>query len=324
MKNIIKRVISGVLIALCLIFIRSCEVKAETYGNIGTYSLNKTADFTLSQTSLDITNTNTNLLKNVGKGVVIFGITAISGVNNFPPRPVTSVALKDNAGNLFQCDIGNSTYEDNTSIVIDQVITATCYVNITGSNNYLTLIRVNSVSSGGQTLTIKTSNYLTFVGEYVPNYDSIISAIQSVTIQQQQINTSINNQTTAIENQTTATQEQTDFLKDTSTPDSSEYDFSSNNANNGVINQLVTMPITLTQAFLNGFNGGCSPYNLGNLLGTDLILPCIYPNQYLGAVWNIIDVIISGLFIYVFGKRLVKIFNDVTNMKENQIDEVFD
>ena len=84
------------------------------------------------------------------------------------------------------------------------------------------------------------------------------------------------------------------------------------------------MPITLTQAFLNGFNGSCTPFNLGNLMGTDLIIPCINPGSYLGTIWNIIDIIISGVFIYIFGKRLVKIFNDVTNMKENQIDEVFD
>jgi len=107
--------------------------------------------------------------------------------------------------------------------------------------------------------------------------------------------------------------------------DTSGYgNLSNNNAQNGVINQLVTMPITLAQSYLNGFNSSCSPFSLGTLYGEELILPCINPGNYLGNLWNVIDVIISGIFIFVFGKKLVKIFNDVTNLKENQVNEVFD
>ena len=53
-------------------------------------------------------------------------------------------------------------------------------------------------------------------------------------------------------------------LTDETGPDSSKYsNLSQNNANNGVINSLVTLPINLARSYLNGFNSTCSPYNIG-------------------------------------------------------------
>lgn len=127
------------------------------------------------------------------------------------------------------------------------------------------------------------------------------------------------------EKTTQAIKDMTDTIKSEDSPSDSQYSsLSDNNANNGVINQLITMPITLAQSYLNGFNSSCTPFRLGTLYGEELILPCINPQNYLGAMWSVIDVIISGIFIFVFGKKLVKIFNDVTNLKENQVNEVFD
>lgn len=161
--------------------------------------------------------------------------------------------------------------------------------------------------------------------------DVIGGSINNLNTQIQNQTTAINNQTQKIEQQTKKIEQQTqvqketnNLIKDESAPSDSQYSsLSNNNAQNGVINQLITMPITLAQSYLNGFNSSCNPFNLGNLYGADLILPCINPANYLGSIWSVIDVIISGIFIFVFGKKLVKIFNDVTNLKENQVNEVF-
>lgn len=154
--------------------------------------------------------------------------------------------------------------------------------------------------------------------------NTIINQNQTQINQNNQIIQEEKNTQTKIDNNTNAINNVNDTLTDDSVPDMGDYDFSSNNAQNGVINNLILMPINLIRAFNNGFNSSCSQFNLGSLYGTNLYLPCINPGDYLGNIWSVIDVIISGIFIYVFGKKCVKIFNDITNLKENQVDEVFD
>lgn len=198
------------------------------------------------------------------------------------------------------------------------------------------------------TLTSSTS----YVNIYFQNYDQLLStpmdiylarywdvarsgtidALYQLIDLERTGNTIANSQSNAIQTQTEEIKKQTQAIKDMNdtiksedAPSDSQYrSLSDNNANNGVINQLITMPITLAQSYLNGFNSSCTPFRLGTLYGEELILPCINPQNYLGAIWSVIDVIISGIFIFVFGKKLVKIFNDVTNLKENQVNEVFD
>lgn len=89
---------------------------------------------------------------------------------------------------------------------------------------------------------------------------------------------------------------------------------------NGVITQLITLPISLFQKVLSSINGTCQEYNLGNLFGTDLTLPCVNISNYLGAtLWNVIDVLFSGLFVLVISKKMIKVFNNFTSMEEGDV-----
>lgn len=89
---------------------------------------------------------------------------------------------------------------------------------------------------------------------------------------------------------------------------------------NGTITQLITLPITLYSAILNNINGTCKPFNLGNLFGANLSLPCINLGNYLGnTLWTMIDIIISGFAVYFIAKKLVKVFNNVSSMKEGDV-----
>lgn len=109
---------------------------------------------------------------------------------------------------------------------------------------------------------------------------------------------------------------------DVDSPDTSKW--SGVNASDGPISNMVLMPITLLNAYINGINGSCTSFNLGNLYGTDIIFPCIDISNYLGStLWNIIDVLFSGFMIFMIGKKFVKIFNDFTNLKDNQVDELY-
>lgn len=116
--------------------------------------------------------------------------------------------------------------------------------------------------------------------------------------------------------------ETNDTIKDSSTddPSGSVSDWNSKTASNGTITDLITLPITLFTNILNNINGRCTTFNLGSLFGNDLQLPCINVANYVGsALWSVIDVLFSGLFVLVIGKKMIKIFNNFTMMKEGDV-----
>lgn len=105
---------------------------------------------------------------------------------------------------------------------------------------------------------------------------------------------------------------------------SSASQWNSKNASDTAISDFLLMPIHLIQAYLSGMNSSCTPFNLGTLFEHELILPCINIGGLLGdAIWVIIDILFSGFMILALGKRFVKIFNDFTNLRDNQVDEIY-
>lgn len=132
-----------------------------------------------------------------------------------------------------------------------------------------------------------------------------------------------------IDQQTQIIKEQTEIIidvKDTITDDNVDNpssfieDMEDLLPSNGVITQLITLPITLYQKVLNSINGTCSQFDLGALYGTHLIMPCINLQTYLGStLWNTIDLIMSGVFVLVIARKMVKAFNSFTFMKEGDV-----
>lgn len=110
-----------------------------------------------------------------------------------------------------------------------------------------------------------------------------------------------------------------DTLNDSTTDDPSS-DISSMNgklASNGSITQLLTLPIQMYQSILNSVSGSCSPFSLGSLYNHDLTLSCINLKNLLGStLYSIIDILISGLFILSFRKKMVDIFNHMTSLND--------
>lgn len=143
----------------------------------------------------------------------------------------------------------------------------------------------------------------------------------SLYFQSQYYLTSYRSMTTAI---TSIENDLTDSSIDTSSMGGTSSDWESKSASNGTITNLLTLPISFIQKFLTGFSGSCSTFTLGNIFDTTLTLPCINLKNVLGnALWSTIDVLISGLMIFAIGKKLVKIFNDFTNLKDNQINDLY-
>lgn len=89
------------------------------------------------------------------------------------------------------------------------------------------------------------------------------------------------------------------------------------------IQDLLLMPLTLMNAVNNGFNSSCSPFSLGSLYGHDLSLQCFTISDIVGSsLSGIIDVLISGMFIYAFSKHLRKVFDRTTNLENEEGDVI--
>lgn len=126
------------------------------------------------------------------------------------------------------------------------------------------------------------------------------------------INTDINN---SINNMN-------DTMKDDSVDDPNDMfeDFQDYLPENAVISSLIGLPITLYTKVLNSVSGTCNSINLGSLYGTNLIMPCIDIDNYLGStLWNLIDLILSGMFVIVIARKFIKAFDNFTSLKEGDV-----
>ena len=84
------------------------------------------------------------------------------------------------------------------------------------------------------------------------------------------------------------------------------------------ISDLITMPLTLFNAYINGINSSCSSVNLGNLYGTDIILPCINLESRLGSnLWGIIDALFSLFMCYNIGMLFITAFDGITSLRDD-------
>lgn len=92
---------------------------------------------------------------------------------------------------------------------------------------------------------------------------------------------------------------------------------------NSVISDLLLLPVRFLQNFVNSLGSSCSRFSLGSLYGTELFMPCINIEKYLGSgIWTTIDLIISGLFIYALRKKFIEIYENLTNLRNggNEVD----
>lgn len=92
---------------------------------------------------------------------------------------------------------------------------------------------------------------------------------------------------------------------------------------NSVISDLLLLPVRFLQNFVNALGSSCSRFSLGSLYGTELFMPCINIESYLGSgIWTTIDLIISGMFVYALRKKFIEIYENLTNLKNggNEVD----
>lgn len=98
------------------------------------------------------------------------------------------------------------------------------------------------------------------------------------------------------------------------TPDFSDLDV----ADDSVISDLVTMPITIAEHILEAFNDTCSNYTIPFFNNTTLTLPCFTIGDYVGSdVASVIDLAIILFMIYNIAMLAISAFNDLTSLRDS-------
>ena len=134
--------------------------------------------------------------------------------------------------------------------------------------------------------------------------------------------TSVQEVNTAVQKVQEETKKVNDTISssDVDDPSNSINSFKDKIAENGVITQLIGLPVTLFTKVLNSVNGTCTSYNLGSLFGTEIVFPCINMFNILGGnLWAVIDVLICGLFVYSISKKFIKVFEHMSSMNEGDV-----
>ena len=322
---------------ICLIFIMFIllgEVDALTINQQLTASNIKTQNGSVHKSF-------NSLFKNQGEGQVIYQflvtgkrnintlVLCVSGPNNYsscsPCQFGTTSGYNDSSTQQvfysLVCNVDTSNNRYVSNLILEGYAWESTYINW-GSNIQFTNFNdnsdysqvlsnvdknLNSISSavwGTNTYTSQIKNNLdTIITNMNTSNSQLIKQIQQQQQQQHQDSQNINN----------SIKDTNDTLKDSSIDSNntttSTSSWNSKNASNGTITNLLTLPIQLIQGYVNGMNSSCTPFNLGNLIGSSL--------------WSVIDVLFSGFMIFGISKKLIKIFNDFTNMKSNQVDELY-
>lgn len=171
------------------------------------------------------------------------------------------------------------------------------------------------------------------------NLTTIISKLEGINIRLDSINTNlftyINNVIGAINNGNDAISQQTqqqhsdavsqkqstdainNSINDSDTSSVSLDTLTGQTIDTGVISGLMLIPINLVNSMIVAFNGTCHAYEIGDLLGTTLVLPCINLESFLGTpLWNTIDIMITGVFIFGMAKLFMRLFNKLMRLQD--------
>lgn len=312
-KSIIKRIIVGVGIALCLMAIKERglvgQVHAETFtpksitynlsngsptdtirykvlDNIPVYYYSYGGQVWMSSISFNYSNFSNNLMN---KPLNFSGTFYTTNRTDTLPEPFRVWVLDNNTNTTYACTTQSSGQ-----------------ASLRGSTSYWNTFTCSNV-------VITFSEFRIYVGSNFYSDGEI--GISKINIQHSELS-DISNTTNDINN---TTKDINNSLNDQSDANTSGFlqDINQDYSNNPV-SDLITMPITFLQTLNNKASGSCITWDLGSLLGTNLKMPCINLQQRLGStLYNLIDMAICLFLAYNIGLMCVTIWNNMTSLKDD-------
>ena len=306
-KNIIQRIIVGVGIALALMFIKGGLITTVQAKNISSAFTNQDIAKQCDNCSNLDTSLN-NSWVNWEMGTLYFNV-GIADSTLVQPQWNWSLVLGNAyviaSGQRYTCQVGTASNPKSVNVGPTSGVQAT--------NNDTLLTAVYSVScrvkpgpSGIQAI------YLRGMGNSGTATMILYAPITFEEDGEQAIQNAVNQNTQATNNVNNSINDST-----TDDPSSDISTMNSKVASNNSITQLLTLPIQLYQSILNSLSGSCSSFSLGTLYNHSITLPCIDLESLLGStLYGIIDILISGLFVLSFRKKMVDIFNHMTSLND--------
>ena len=342
-RYIIKRVIISILIIFIMTFIKSCTVHAETLSvNLDGFS---TSGYTTRYSYFANTGSYTYYVS--VHDAIQYSTMANDGYNNLL---ITACTNGRRGYDLYAFTNGKATssygsISDENFLTIMTNKPCSFSLGSTIYNGYT--VYIYFYMNRSDLYTTNTSNYymnrftFTLYNHAFPDFglmgqSAVISTEYPLILSQaidemktQQLidqNQTMINQNTNINNSINSVN---DSINDSSTASNQDFNDAINSVKNSLptnstISSLITMPITFLQKIIDALNGTCSPILIGELYSYNMTMPCISPSDYIGVIWNIIDVICAGFFAYYFGKKLVVLFHNITSMKEGGLKEAYD
>lgn len=85
----------------------------------------------------------------------------------------------------------------------------------------------------------------------------------------------------------------------------------------GPISSILTIPINFISNIYNSFSGSCRAFNLGALLGVNIVFPCFTLESILGSsITNIIDMLCSFFIYYHLILFIISIYRKIMNLDD--------
>ena len=337
-KYYIRRVIGALLVALAFFLIKSCNVNAACAtitpglgyyynGSWNTQNMNpRTVPNGVNRVALNFANSDIKNQHFIFQTKIGFDLPGYNGYQNL--NPIVKYSYSGASLDISNaCSIGVQTINKSP---VDGLITYRYWYTIqcdyqgtqtTGyrleinfslpipaytQNSYATTMFFDSAVT---CLTFSPSSTDLIINNNTQNSINIENAINENGQQQHQDLQDINN---TMNNSNVDTNNATSTISGISLPSSN------------VLGNLITMPVQLVQKFINALSTNtCTPYSLGTLFGTNFTLPCVDLSTILGAVWTILDVVVSGFIAYEIGKHFVLIFHKLTSFDSGTLEEVY-
>lgn len=337
LKYIIKRIIIGTGIAIALMCIKgNFMLQGHALQAISSWQMPAQEKGVNNTENAVFFYTNDTPFANQGDGELLFtfSIYKING-NSTAPYVAPRFVRVHTGGDAYVCYIGSSTLQNSTfnggtysaicPMHIESAGLASVVIGLqNNSQNDFSqyVVRFNGLFTWKRdtdyTLLDAINNKLNNIG----NSDVINNNNQNT---QNIINNQNNNNQSIINNQNNNTKAIVDSQKDinntlnddTGGEVSSSWFDEFKDSSTTPVSDLLTMPITLLQAYLNGFSGTCQAMNLGSLYGKYIIIPCLNIESYLGhELWSLIDVLFTIFMIYNIGMLCVTIYEGITSLSD--------
>lgn len=314
MKNVnIKKIIIFLLLFIIFFLLKSCDVKAATYEYKIFGGVND-SEFQIAPNDSRIS---------TGDKFIFYG-------NSSSNYMYVDICTTGNKPSTWVYDIRDGGISVSTQVL---KVNKRCVVSGYQASVYRFTFFIERVSDIGQdrlglnftTRLFSETSYNTYFrilnvfGSDTLSYADI-EAGQNEAIQQQQqeANQKLNDINNSIKNQTDEQKKTNDTLTDDNVNISnSSITDNSASVSDSPISDLLILPIKLLNNISNGIQGTCTTFNLGNLFGTEIILPCINLESILGSfLWGLIDSLFCIFLIYNVCMLAIKIWTDVIMMED--------